>query len=83
MEEELWLLETHDEAKIILFSANQNDSSPYLLLLVLGLFSFGPIKVCWEAAEQVVYGSWAKKEANVISYFLMTSEWHPCMIESR
>ena len=22
----------------------------------------------------------AKKEANVISYFLMTSEWHPCIL---
>ena len=28
----------------------------------------------------VVYGKGAKKEANVISYFLMTSEWHPCHI---
>ena len=24
-----------------------------------------------------VYGKGAKKEANVISYILMTSEWHP------
>ena len=30
----------------------------------------------WES-EQVVYGKWTKKEANVISYVLMTSEWHP------
>ena len=27
----------------------------------------------------VVYGKWAKREANVISYFLRTSEWHPCL----
>ena len=26
----------------------------------------------------VVYGKGAKNEANVISYFFMTSEWHPC-----
>ena len=25
----------------------------------------------------VVYGKWATKEAHVISYMLMTSEWHP------
>ena len=25
--------------------------------------------VSWESAEQVVCGKWAKKEANVISYF--------------
>ena len=30
-----------------------------------------------EAAEQVLYGKWAKMEADVISYFLMTCEWHP------
>ena len=30
-----------------------------------------------EPAEQVVYGKLAKKEANKISYFLMTSEWYP------
>ena len=34
----------------------------------------------WEPAEEVVYGKWAKKEANSISYFLMTSEWHPSLI---
>ena len=32
--------------------------------------------------EQVVYGKWAKKEANVISYVLMTSEWQPCFLKS-
>ena len=31
----------------------------------------------WESEEQVVYGKWTKKEENVISYFFMTSEWHP------
>ena len=31
-----------------------------------------------EPAEQVVYGKWAKKEARVVSYFFMTSGWHPC-----
>ena len=34
----------------------------------------------WEPAVRqsiVVYGKGTKKEANVISFFLMTSEWHP------
>ena len=30
-----------------------------------------------DPAKQALYGKWAKKEANLISYFLMTSEWHP------
>ena len=38
----------------------------------------------WEPAVRqniVVYGKGAKKEANVTSYFLMTSEWHPCCLQ--
>ena len=33
----------------------------------------------WEPAvrQNIVYGKGAKNEANVIAYFLMTSEWHP------
>ena len=34
----------------------------------------------WEPAELVVYGKWAKKKGNVISYFLKTSEWHPSLL---
>ena len=43
------------------------------------------IYLCFDSWEPsvwqniVVYGKGAKKEANVISYFLMTSEWHPCI----
>ena len=41
---------------------------------------FGAVKVSWEPAEQVVYGNWAKEEANLISCFLIASEWHPCLL---
>ena len=37
-----------------------------------------------EPAEEdlVLYGKWTNKEANVISYLLMTSEWH-CHVVNR
>ena len=53
--------------------ANQNNSSLFLLLLVLGLFPLEPINIGFLGTRR----KWAKEEANVISYFLMTIEWHP------
>ena len=69
-------MSSHDEAKNILF----------FLFCWFGHVSLrvyiGLYYDSLEPAEEdlVLYGKWAKKEANVISYFLMTSEWHPCFL---
>ena len=43
-----------------------------------GLVSLLANKGFLETSRTAEHGKWAKKEANVISYFLMTSGWHPC-----
>ena len=55
---------------------------------MLGLFPLrahiGLYYDSWEPAVRqniVVYGKGAKKEANVISYFLRTSGWHPRVLD--
>ena len=62
--------------------ANQNDLA-FSSFAGFGLVSrwvhIGLYFHSWES-EQVVYGKWTKKEADVISYFLMINEWHPCFI---
>ena len=40
-------------------------------------FTKGPYRCVLGTSRVVVYGKWAKKKANVTSYFLMISEWHP------
>ena len=54
----------------------------FLFCWFLACFPIGLFFDSLEPAVQVLYyGKLAKKEANVISYFLMTnvSEWHPCL----
>ena len=68
-------LSSRDEATIILFSANQNGSTILSSFAGFGLVSLRVYIGLY--FEVVVYGKQAKKEATVISYFLMTSEWHP------
>ena len=66
-------MSSHDEAKIILFSANQNDSSFFLFCWFWAHIDW--YFDSWEPAVRqniVVYGKGAKNEANVISYLLMT-----------
>ena len=68
-------LPSHDEATMILSSPNQNDSSIFLFRWLWACFPYLYFDSWKPAVRQniIVYGKRAKKEANVISYFLMTS----------
>ena len=63
---------------MIILSGNQNDSSLFLILLLLGLFPFEPICFLGTSRTSSIWKV-GKKEVNVISYFLMAIEWHPCV----